>query len=345
MNPRYQVFISSTFRDLRKERQAVLEAILELGHFPTGMEVFPAADATPWNVIETIIAESDYYVLIVGGVYGNTDEHGISYTEREYDLAVSQGIPVSPFLHGDPSKIPAGMSELDPVAQKRLSTFRVKVEAHHHCKYWSSPDELKAQVVVGIVYAIRVTPRIGWIRGDMGDTAETLKKLTVALEENSSLKLDLKVLRESLGTRSDVDGQLASGADIVELHFSSPSHKDWTVVISWDDLFKRAGSFMMSDTSESNVRYSLGHELAHLAASTQPTHQEADKSADSAELDEDDFYKIIYQFMALDYVEPVTLVRQTDMFGRPHTEHIQGFRLTKYGATKLGRLLAVKKGG
>lgn len=345
MNPRYQIFISSTFRDLRKERQAVLEAILELGNFPTGMEVFPAADATPWNVIETIIAESDYYVLIIGGVYGNTDEHGISYTEREYDLAVSQGIPVLPFLHGDPAKIPAGMSELDPVAQKRLSIFHGKVEKDHHCKYWSSPDELKAQVVVGIVHAIRVKPRIGWIRGDMGDTAETLKKLTVALEENSSLKLDLKVLRESLGTRSDVDGQLASGADTIELHFSSLPHKDWTVMISWDDLFKRIGSLTMSDTPEWSIKYSLGHELALLAASTQPIPQEVEKLAVSAELDGGDFYKIIYQFMALDYLEPITLARQISTFGKPQTQHIQGFRLTKHGATKFASLLAVKKSG
>jgi len=175
MNPRYQIFISSTFRDLRNERQAVLDAVLELGHFPAGMEVFPAADATPWSVIETIIAESDYYVLIIGGLYGSTDEHGISYTEREYDLALSKSIPVLAFLHSDPSQIPAGMSELDPVARERLSAFRAKVEVHH-CKYWSCADELKAQVVIGIVHAIRVAPRTGWIRGDTGDTAETLKK-------------------------------------------------------------------------------------------------------------------------------------------------------------------------
>lgn len=111
MNPRYQIFVSSTFRDLRRERQAVLDAILELGHFPAGMEVFPAANATPWTLIDAIISESDYYVLIVGGIYGNTDEAGLSYTEREYDLACEKGIPILAFLHKDPDAIPFGMSE------------------------------------------------------------------------------------------------------------------------------------------------------------------------------------------------------------------------------------------
>jgi hypothetical protein len=95
MNPRYEIFISSTFRDLKAERQAVLEAILELGHFPAGMEIFPAANATPWTLIETIIKDCDYYVLIIGGMYGSTDETGVSYTEREYDLALRCGFPLS----------------------------------------------------------------------------------------------------------------------------------------------------------------------------------------------------------------------------------------------------------
>jgi hypothetical protein len=343
MNPRHQIFISSTFRDLRKERQAVLDAILQLGHCPSGMEVFPAADATPWNVIETIIAESDYYILIIGGVYGSTDEKGISYTEREHDFAVSKGIPVLVFLHGDPSKIPVGMSEIDPIAQKRLSDFRNKVEDTHHCKYWSTPEELKSQVVVGIVHAIRVTPRTGWIRGNTGDSAETLKKLTDSLEENSTLKLELKVLRDSLGTRSEVGGQLASGSDIIELHFIPEDFKEWTIVISWDELFKKAGAYMLSDIPENEILFFLSRELSVIAASSQPNPEQANKIALNAKLEKDDFDKIIYQFLALEYLEPITIVKQTDLFGKPRTQHIRGFRLTKYGSTKLGKLLAIKK--
>ena len=94
MQPRYQIFVSSTFRDLREERQAALEAILELGHFPAGMETFPAADATPWELIKSIIADSDYYVLIVGAKYGSTGPDGISYTEMEFNLAVELGKPI-----------------------------------------------------------------------------------------------------------------------------------------------------------------------------------------------------------------------------------------------------------
>ena len=46
-----QVFVSSTYTDLREERQAAVEAILTAGHIPAGMELFAAGDETQVNVI------------------------------------------------------------------------------------------------------------------------------------------------------------------------------------------------------------------------------------------------------------------------------------------------------
>lgn len=66
---RYQVFVSSTYEDLREERQQVTQAILEMGWFPSGMELFPASDLSQWELIKKVIAESDYYIVIVGGKY------------------------------------------------------------------------------------------------------------------------------------------------------------------------------------------------------------------------------------------------------------------------------------
>jgi hypothetical protein len=93
--PRYQIFVSSTFKDLQEERQAVLNAVLKLNQFPAGMEIFPAVNDTAWEHIEKVIELSDYYVLIIGGKYGSIEaESGISYTEKEYDFAVSKNIHV-----------------------------------------------------------------------------------------------------------------------------------------------------------------------------------------------------------------------------------------------------------
>jgi hypothetical protein len=42
------------------------------------------------------------------------DESGISYTEKEYDFAVSQNIPVLAFLHSTLAVFPLGSLKLIP---------------------------------------------------------------------------------------------------------------------------------------------------------------------------------------------------------------------------------------
>jgi len=89
MEKRYQVFVSSTFQDLQEERQEVIQALLELDCIPSGMELFPAANETQWELIKRVIDECDYYLLILGGRYGTIGPHGLSYTEMESDYAIS----------------------------------------------------------------------------------------------------------------------------------------------------------------------------------------------------------------------------------------------------------------
>ena len=101
MEKRYQVFVSSTYQDLIEERIEVIQALLELDCIPVGMEYFPAADETQWDFIKRLIDESDYYVLIVAGKYGSVDEKGISYTQKEYEYALTKGVPTIAFLHSN----------------------------------------------------------------------------------------------------------------------------------------------------------------------------------------------------------------------------------------------------
>jgi hypothetical protein len=95
---RYQIFVSSTYEDLKAERQQVAQAILELEHFPAGMEIFPASNEIQWELIKQFIGESDYFVVVAGGRYGSVDAEGISYTEKEFDYAEELGIPIVGFL-------------------------------------------------------------------------------------------------------------------------------------------------------------------------------------------------------------------------------------------------------
>jgi len=50
-NKKYQVFISSTYTDLKDERENIIKSILEMYHIPIGMEMFSAEDEDQWEII------------------------------------------------------------------------------------------------------------------------------------------------------------------------------------------------------------------------------------------------------------------------------------------------------
>jgi hypothetical protein len=77
---RFQVFVSSTFLDLKDERAAIVSALLQMDAFPAGMELFPAADDDAWTLIERVIEASDYYLLVIGGKYGSVTRRPNSAT-------------------------------------------------------------------------------------------------------------------------------------------------------------------------------------------------------------------------------------------------------------------------
>ena len=58
MKKRYQIFISSTFADLRDERNMVMQAVLERKCFPAGMELFPAIDKEQFDYIKKVIDDT-----------------------------------------------------------------------------------------------------------------------------------------------------------------------------------------------------------------------------------------------------------------------------------------------
>lgn len=162
----YQIFVSSTFRDLEKERQEVIAAVVGSGNMPIGMEYFPSTNATPFEYIKTMLEKSDYYILILAGKYGSIDENtGLSYTELEYDYAQQLGIPTMVFLHSDINTLPMSANEVNAEIISKLQNFREKA-SHSLVKMWSTAQELKSQVLQSIYTTIQTYPRIGWVRAD-----------------------------------------------------------------------------------------------------------------------------------------------------------------------------------
>ena len=124
MIKKHQIFVSSTFLDLQREREIALDAILRLEHLPSGMELFPSTHDDPLKYIKRVIDDCDYYLLIVGGRYGSTAEDGISYTEKEFDYALAKGLPIVACVRQDIAVLPAASRETDPTKAAALERFR-----------------------------------------------------------------------------------------------------------------------------------------------------------------------------------------------------------------------------
>ncbi|MEE9876876.1 MAG: DUF4062 domain-containing protein [Stenotrophomonas maltophilia] len=159
---KYQIFVSSTYDDLKDERSQVIKAILEMGHIPVGMEMFSAADEEQWKIIARQIDETDYYVIIVGNRYGSVTG-GVSYTEKEFDYAVSKGIPVLGFVID--SSVESLAKNVDTVEEKvaALGKFKSKVK-QRPVGFWKTAEELHGKVSIALMKAFNTTPRIGWTR-------------------------------------------------------------------------------------------------------------------------------------------------------------------------------------
>lgn len=199
MQKKYQVFISSTYTDLIEERKKVQEILLMADCIPAGMEAFVAANDEQFEVIKKVIDLCDYYVLIIGGRYGSINETtGISYTEMEYDYAVSQNIPVLVFAIDETVDLPKKKKDTDAEILMKLGAFRAKAMTNRLASIWKNDTDLAGQVAISIMKAKIENVRPGWTRGEGFNATELLKKITDLQESNKNLELENQKLQNAL---------------------------------------------------------------------------------------------------------------------------------------------------
>lgn len=194
MKKKYQVFISSTYADLKDERKVVCDAILKIHQFPIGMEQFNAGDSKQWEVIKEAIDSSDYYVLILGNRYGSVissgDDTGISYTEKEYSYAVAQRVLVLAFIKSDDATFRGDAFEDNTRKKKKLNAFIEKVKSNHIVEWFSNSYELASEVTAALHNEMGKNNRPGWVRGNQSDIEEKIDELVRMLKHEYDYDID-----------------------------------------------------------------------------------------------------------------------------------------------------------
>lgn len=189
MEKKFQVFVSSPQQDLIVEREAVVKTILSAGHIPVGMEMFNAADESSWKLITRYIDTTDFYVLILAHRYGSL-AGDISFTEKEFDYAVSKGIPCFAFVIARNEYWPGDRYDTNKELIEKLVAFKAKIS--RQVDFWTNADDLAKQVTLCLFKNLAIHDRPGWVRGDTVPNANVLQQLSNLMTENERLRAQIQ---------------------------------------------------------------------------------------------------------------------------------------------------------
>jgi hypothetical protein len=352
MDKRYQVFVSSTFTDLKEERKGVIQTLLEMDCIPAGMELFPATDEEQWEFIKKIIDDCDYYLLIIGGRYGSLAKDGISYTEKEFDYAKEKGIEIIGLLHENPGEITVNKSEQDAASIKKLEAFREKVKKGRLIKSWNKPEELSGLVAKNLNRAIRMHPAVGWVRANLVPSESVSAEILRLQSIITDLESQLGYIKTNAPAGTD---NLSQGDELFDIRFTyelqyknsldmdflarRPNRYSYSIKCSWNDIFSAVSPIVINEANEEAFVEKVNKFISDL--STDELHVKKGKKNDDCfftdfQVNTSDFDKIKIQLRALGLIAESKRnrsIKDTDTY----------WTLTPYGDTVMTRLLAIKK--
>lgn len=325
---KYQVFISSTYRDLIEERSKVSQILPGLDCIPTGMEIFTPSSQDIWSTIEQYLVDCDYYILIIGGRYGSLTKEGISFTEKEYNLAIEKQIPVIAMLHKNLDKLDHKKKEEDDELKSKLRLFNERIIASQTPGYWEEKNELALLIFSALTELKIKEPRVGWIR-DSGQSSEAL------LAQLNTLRQEKEHLIEKL---NELQKQRQSGIELADTNatfefsgtYSVPrvgGSRKWSKKITWIEIFAGIGPALLKVPTDNTVRIRLNK---FFEESVRPS------ASVEFQINEDSFETIRIQLEALGWVDVLYLNSTT---GQP----AWFWKLTEQGRAQLLRLRAIQK--
>jgi hypothetical protein len=299
---KYQVFISSTYKDLVEERRDIARAVLDLGHIPAAMEYFPAMDEEQLDYIKRIIDECDYYIIVIAGKYGSTDEGGISYTEREYDYAKEQKKTVLGFPIFDPNKLPREQTETETSSIEKLEKFRSKLMEGRLIKTWQDRRDLEIAVIKALPAAFQRYPQTGWVRTPKQSSENYLEEINDLRKENEKLLLKLNTLSTkaipTIDNLAGLDDKFDFHVETRSLYDASLGRGRYSASKSWHEIVLAFSQALRVPLSRDALKAQVSEIFAKsiiFQGNEVPSHL-------ATVMDETPFETMVVQLQALGYV-------------------------------------------
>jgi len=144
MNTKKTVFISSTYEDLARHRQAVWQVLKEFDVAIRGMEEFGARTECPLQTCMAEVEQSDVYLGIIAFRLGSVDsESQKSFTQLEYEHAVQLNKEILIYLADEEESVVRYTDiDVDDFSREKLKAFKELLQEQHTVNKFSSPDDL-----------------------------------------------------------------------------------------------------------------------------------------------------------------------------------------------------------
>ena len=151
--PAYRVFVSSTYSDMLRYRDAMRTALNKADCLAYGMERFGANSVPPLDTCFEELKACQIYICAIGMRYGCIEEQTQkSYTQLEYEQAESLGIPILAFLV-DEKKVRFSVDEFDTgESSVKLKVFKDRIMNSKTvtCDFFDSASSLEGKVYQAI---------------------------------------------------------------------------------------------------------------------------------------------------------------------------------------------------
>lgn len=150
-----RVMLSSTFRNLKEHREAVLDTMPSYDFLQVAMEydaALPEEDLISASLKK--VEEADAYVGIIGNLYGQRpvcpvrNPKKLSLTELEFRRAQELGKPTCMFLMGPSHQVPASESQSEYGTKTKLENFRKLATQGRIYAEFNSVEELRAKALL-----------------------------------------------------------------------------------------------------------------------------------------------------------------------------------------------------
>ncbi|WP_111858059.1 DUF4062 domain-containing protein [Acinetobacter sp. CFCC 10889] len=162
LDKRYQVFITTSGKEMQPERMIVSQTLIGMGFFSWGLE-----QRTPLSTAfaRRQIDDCDYVLLLLGSQYGEQSVSGVSYMHLEYIYAVTKQKPIIVFLHETPELREDVLQESRAELKEKFYEFRNQLqrEVEQVITYRTLRD-LELSVRSYMPQMLERYPVVGWVR-------------------------------------------------------------------------------------------------------------------------------------------------------------------------------------